>query len=71
MLMVHPDLVNVPTIRAVSVAGEVPFWNIFGFEIAKVGYQGRSAADPVCGIHPGENRKHPCAKRVHTSNWIT
>ena len=37
MLMVHPDLVNAYNYPAVLAAGEVPFWNIFGFEIAKVG----------------------------------
>ena len=40
MLMVHPDLVNAYAYPSVLAAGEVPFWNIFGFEIAKVGYQG-------------------------------
>lgn len=72
MLMVHPDLVNAYNYPAVLAAGEVPFWNIFGFEIAKVGYQGTVlpilfAAFILAKI---ETFLH---KRVHTSldNLIT
>jgi sucrose PTS system EIIBCA or EIIBC component len=40
MLMVHPDLLNAYSYPAAIADGTVPYWNIFGFEIAKVGYQG-------------------------------
>lgn len=40
MLMVHPDLLNGWGFGGASVAGSIPVWNIFGFEIQKVGYQG-------------------------------
>jgi PTS system sucrose-specific IIC component len=40
MLMVHPDLLNGWGFGGASVAGNIPTWNIFGFEIQKVGYQG-------------------------------
>lgn len=36
MIMVHPDLLNA---YSIGVA-EPPVWNIFGFEIAAIGYQG-------------------------------
>jgi len=40
MLMVHPDLLNGWGFGSASVSGTIPTWNIFGFEIQKVGYQG-------------------------------
>lgn len=40
MLMVHPDLLNGWGFGGASVSGTIPVWNIFGFEIQKVGYQG-------------------------------
>ncbi|WP_059104759.1 sucrose-specific PTS transporter subunit IIBC [Shouchella shacheensis] len=40
MLMVHPDLLNGYDYAEALLAGEVPAWNIFGFEIESVGYQG-------------------------------
>jgi PTS system sucrose-specific IIC component len=40
MLMVHPDLLNGWGYGAALTNGEIPVWNIFGFEIAKIGYQG-------------------------------
>lgn len=40
MLMVHPDLLNGWGFGGASVAGNIPTWNILGFEIEKVGYQG-------------------------------
>ncbi len=40
MLMVHPDLLNGWGFAGAAVAGDIPVWNIFGFEIEKVGYQG-------------------------------
>ncbi|GAM57137.1 PTS system, sucrose-specific IIB component [Vibrio ishigakensis] len=39
MLMVHPDLLNGWGFGGASVSGTIPTWNIFGFEIQKVGYQ--------------------------------
>jgi sucrose PTS system EIIBCA or EIIBC component len=40
MLMVHPDLLNGWGYGAALAKGQIPFWNIFGFHIEKVGYQG-------------------------------
>ena len=40
MLMVHPDLLNGWGFGGASVSGSIPVWNILGFEIEKVGYQG-------------------------------
>ncbi|MGM7724031.1 sucrose-specific PTS transporter subunit IIBC [uncultured Metabacillus sp.] len=40
MLMVHPDLLNGWGYGEALTNGEIPYWNIFGFEIAKIGYQG-------------------------------
>ncbi|MCF7485774.1 sucrose-specific PTS transporter subunit IIBC [Vibrio sp. A2-1] len=40
MLMVHPDLLNGWGFGGASVSGNIPVWNILGFEIEKVGYQG-------------------------------
>jgi len=38
MIMVHPDLVNA---YAQATVGDIPVWNILGFEIEKLGYQGQ------------------------------
>ena len=38
--MIHPDLLNGYDYGQALLDGTVPAWNIFGFEIAKVGYQG-------------------------------
>ncbi|GAA3331155.1 hypothetical protein GCM10020331_086580 [Ectobacillus funiculus] len=35
MLMVHPDLLNGWSYGAALAKGEIPVWNIFGFEIQK------------------------------------
>jgi len=40
MLMVHPDLLNGWGFGGAAVSGDIPVWNILGFEIQKVGYQG-------------------------------
>lgn len=37
MIMVHPDLLNAYAQASVDI---IPVWNIFGLEIAKIGYQG-------------------------------
>lgn len=39
-IMIHPDLLNGYDYGQAMLDGAVPYWNIFGFEIAKVGYQG-------------------------------
>jgi sucrose-specific phosphotransferase system IIBC component len=37
MIMVHPDMINAWT---QGTAGDIPVWNLFGWEIARIGYQG-------------------------------
>lgn len=39
MIMIHPDLLNAYAYGN-TPADQVPFWNIFGYHIEKVGYQG-------------------------------
>lgn len=39
-IMIHPDLLNGYSYGQALLDGTVPAWNVFGFEIAKVGYQG-------------------------------
>lgn len=41
LIMVHPDLLNAWDYGAALEAGEVPIWNLFGFEIEAIGYQGQ------------------------------
>ena len=41
LIMVHPDLLNAWAYGAALEAGEVPTWNLFGFEIEAIGYQGQ------------------------------
>ncbi|MFB5663346.1 PTS system trehalose-specific EIIBC component [Alteribacillus sp. HJP-4] len=41
LVLVHPDLLNANDYADASSAGEVPIWNLFGFEIEKIGYQGQ------------------------------
>ena len=38
--MIHPDLLNGYSYGQAVLDNAVPVWNVFGFEIAKVGYQG-------------------------------
>ncbi len=40
MLMVHPDLLNGNSYGEALANGDIPYWNILGLEIAKIGYQG-------------------------------
>lgn len=40
MLLVHPDLVNGWNYTSVVAEGKLAYWNIFGFNIERVGYQG-------------------------------
>ncbi|RIY35723.1 PTS beta-glucoside transporter subunit EIIBCA [Psittacicella gerlachiana] len=39
MIMVHPDLLNAYVVGQ-TAADAIPYWDIFGFHIDKVGYQG-------------------------------
>ncbi|OIJ12025.1 trehalose permease IIC protein [Anaerobacillus alkalilacustris] len=41
LMLVHPDLLNAWAYGAAKEAGEIPYWNLFGLDIAKVGYQGQ------------------------------
>lgn len=41
LMLVHPDLLNAWAYGAAKEAGEIPYWNLFGFDVAKVGYQGQ------------------------------
>lgn len=40
MIMVHPALTNNYALAAAIENGTLEYWNLFGFEIARVGYQG-------------------------------
>lgn len=40
MAMVMPDLVNGYNVAATIEAGEMPYWHIFGLDVAQAGYQG-------------------------------
>lgn len=39
-IMIHPDLLNGYSYGQALIDGTVPYWNVFGLDIAKVGYQG-------------------------------
>jgi len=39
-IMIHPDLMNGYGYGQALLDGMVPYWHIFGFSVAKVGYQG-------------------------------
>jgi trehalose PTS system EIIBC or EIIBCA component len=41
LMLVHPDLLNAWGWGAAKAEGEIPIWNLFGFEVQKVGYQGQ------------------------------
>lgn len=41
LMLVHPDLLNAWGWGAAKEKGEIPVWNLFGFEVQKVGYQGQ------------------------------
>ncbi|AVK61643.1 PTS beta-glucoside transporter subunit EIIBCA [Lactobacillus sp. CBA3605] len=41
MIMVLPDLVNGNSVAAVTAAGKMTYWNIFGLNVAQAGYQGQ------------------------------
>jgi len=40
MIMVHPDLLNAWSQGEAALAGEIPTWSLFGWEIERIGYQG-------------------------------
>ena len=40
MAMVMPDLVNGYSVTNAIAEGSMPYWNIFGMNVAQVGYQG-------------------------------
>ncbi|WP_323741787.1 PTS system trehalose-specific EIIBC component [Salinibacillus xinjiangensis] len=41
LILVHPDLMNAWGYGAALKEGTIPTWNLFGFEVEKVGYQGQ------------------------------
>ncbi|GAF63141.1 PTS system trehalose-specific EIIBC component [Alkalihalobacillus trypoxylicola] len=41
LILVHPNLLNAWAYGDALEAGEVPYWNLFGLEIAQIGYQGQ------------------------------
>ncbi|SDR05436.1 PTS system trehalose-specific EIIBC component [Virgibacillus salinus] len=41
LIMVHPALLNAWAYGDALEAGEIPKWNLFGFEVDKIGYQGQ------------------------------
>jgi PTS system sucrose-specific IIC component len=48
LIMVMPQLVNGYNVAAAVASGEMPYWNIFGLQIAQAGYQGQVL--PVIGV---------------------
>ncbi len=41
LMLVHPDLLNAWAYGEAQEAGTIPYWNLFGLDVAKVGYQGQ------------------------------
>lgn len=41
LIMVHPELLNAWSYGEALKAGEIPTWNLFGYEVDKIGYQGQ------------------------------
>ncbi|WP_299731778.1 sucrose-specific PTS transporter subunit IIBC [uncultured Endozoicomonas sp.] len=50
MLMVHPELLNGWGFGGASLDGTIPVWNLFGFEVQKVGYQGSVIPVLICSF---------------------
>ena len=48
MIMVHPDLTNNYALAQAAADGTLQYWNILGFSVAKVGYQGTVLPILVC-----------------------
>lgn len=41
LMLVHPGLLNAWAYGEALARGEVPYWNLFGLRVAKIGYQGQ------------------------------
>jgi len=41
LILVHPDLLNAWAYADAQEAGEVPVWNLFGYDVEAIGYQGQ------------------------------
>ncbi|KHF27704.1 PTS system trehalose-specific EIIBC component [Anoxybacillus sp. BCO1] len=41
LMLVHPALLNAWAYASAVQEGTVPYWNLFGFDIQKIGYQGQ------------------------------
>lgn len=41
LMLVHPDLLNAWAYPGALEAGEIPYWNLFGLDVAAIGYQGQ------------------------------
>lgn len=41
LILVHPDLLNAYDYGIALASNDIPVWNLFGFEVAKIGYQGQ------------------------------
>ncbi|MBT2293114.1 PTS system trehalose-specific EIIBC component [Paenibacillus albidus] len=41
LILVHPDLLSAYGYAEASTKGTIPVWNLFGWEIEKIGYQGQ------------------------------
>jgi trehalose PTS system EIIBC or EIIBCA component len=41
LMLIHPDLLNAWSYADAVQKGTVPYWNLFGLHIAKIGYQGQ------------------------------
>ncbi|MBS4223205.1 PTS system trehalose-specific EIIBC component [Lederbergia citrea] len=41
LMLVHPDLLNAWAFGDAQAKGEIPYWNLFGLDVQKVGYQGQ------------------------------
>jgi PTS system trehalose-specific IIC component len=41
LILVHPDLLSAYSYGDPNAEGKIPVWNVFGFDIQKIGYQGQ------------------------------
>ncbi|MFD1776224.1 PTS system trehalose-specific EIIBC component [Paenibacillus rhizophilus] len=41
LILVHPDLLNAWAYAQASQEGKIPHWNLFGWQLEKIGYQGQ------------------------------
>jgi len=65
MLMVHPDLLNAWALGGTALE-DIPVWSIFGFEIAKIGYQG-TVLPILASAYILATLEKFFRKRIHTS----